>query len=93
MDISADDLAGALKAWLELHRESRHPRSEGLPLLTWAESTDELLDVVLGVMIWRSLPWSGLEIIGLLVGISTLFRGVSWVMLGFALRRIPKPAA
>jgi len=45
---SADDLAGALKAWLELRREARHPRSEGLPHLTWAESTDELLDVVLG---------------------------------------------
>ena len=44
-----------------------------------------VIDVVLGVMIWRSLPWSGLTIIGLLVGISTLFRGVSWVMLGLAL--------
>ena len=32
-------------------------------------------------------------VIGLLLGISTLFRGVSWLMLGFALRRIPKPAA
>jgi len=36
---------------------------------------------------------SGLAIIGLLVGVSTLFRGVSWRMLGFALRKIPKPAA
>ena len=54
---SADDLAGALKAWLELHREARHPRSEGLPLLTWAESTDELLDVVLGGR-WNA-TWNG----------------------------------
>jgi len=38
-------------------------------------------------------PMSGLAIIGLLVGVSTLFRGVSWLMLGFALRKIPKPAA
>jgi hypothetical protein len=45
---SADDLAGALKAWLELHHEALHPRSEGLPLLTWAESADQLLDVVIG---------------------------------------------
>ena len=52
-----------------------------------------VIDVVLGVMIWRELPMSGLTVIGLLVGISTLFRGVSWLMLGFALRRIPKPAA
>jgi hypothetical protein len=44
---SADDLGGALKQWLELHRQARHPRSEGLPLLTWAQGTDELLEVVL----------------------------------------------
>jgi uncharacterized membrane protein HdeD (DUF308 family) len=52
-----------------------------------------VIDVVLGVMIGRELPMSGLTVIGLLVGISTLFRGVSWLMLGFALRRIFKPAA
>src|SRR5262245_5068451 len=52
-----------------------------------------VIDVALGVLIWRGLPWSGLSIIGLFVGISTLFRGVSWLMLGFTLRRIPKPAA
>jgi len=51
-----------------------------------------VVDVVLGIMIWRELPMSGLTIIGLLVGISMLFHGMSWLMLGFALRRIPKPA-
>ena len=54
---SADDLAGALTAWLELHREARHPRSEGLPLLTWAQSADELLDVVIGGR-WNA-TWNG----------------------------------
>jgi len=54
---SADDLAGALKAWLELYREARHPRSEGLPFVTWAVSTDELLDVVIGGR-WNT-TWNG----------------------------------
>ena len=36
---------------------------------------------------------SGLTIIGVLVGISLIFRGVSWLMLGFTLKRIPGPAA
>ena len=49
-----------------------------------------VVDVVLGVMIWRELPMSGLTIIGVLVGISTVFRGVSWLTLGLALRKIPK---
>ena len=51
------------------------------------------IDVVLGVMIWRELPMSGLTIIGVLVGISIIFRGVSWLMVGFALKRLPQMAA
>ena len=47
------------------------------------------IDILIGVLIWQGLPESGLAIIGLLVGISTIFRGVSWVMLGIALKRIP----
>jgi uncharacterized membrane protein HdeD (DUF308 family) len=52
-----------------------------------------VVDIVLGVMIWRELPIAGLTVIGLLVGISIIFRGVSWLMLGFMLRRIPAPTA
>jgi uncharacterized membrane protein HdeD (DUF308 family) len=52
-----------------------------------------VIDVVLGVLIWRELPISGLTIIGLLVGISLIFRGVSWLMVGFALKRLPSAAA
>ena len=51
------------------------------------------VDVVLGVMIWRGLPYSGLTIVGLLVGISMIFRGISWLMIGFALKRVPRPTA
>jgi uncharacterized membrane protein HdeD (DUF308 family) len=49
------------------------------------------IDVVLGVMIWLGLPISGLTIIGLLVGISIIFHGVSWLMLGLTLKQLPKP--
>jgi uncharacterized membrane protein HdeD (DUF308 family) len=52
-----------------------------------------VVDVVLGVMIWRELPTSGLTIIGVFVGISIIFRGVSWLMVGFALRRLPVSTA
>ncbi len=44
-------------------------------------------------MIWRELPMSGLTIIGKLVGISIIFRGVSWFMVGFALERLPQMSA
>jgi uncharacterized membrane protein HdeD (DUF308 family) len=49
-----------------------------------------VIDIVLGVLIWKELPMAGLVIIGLLVGISAIFRGVSWLMLGFAVRQLPK---
>ena len=51
-----------------------------------------VIDVALGVMIWLELPMSGLMIIGVLVGISIIFRGVSWIMVGLTLKQIPKPA-
>src|SRR6516225_24425 len=51
------------------------------------------VDVVLGVLIWRELPTSGLTVIGVLVGISIIFRGVSWLMVGFALKRLPVSSA
>jgi uncharacterized membrane protein HdeD (DUF308 family) len=52
-----------------------------------------VIDVVLGVLIWRELPMSGLTMIGVLVGTSLIFRGVSWLMVGCALKRIPAAAA
>lgn len=41
------DLASAIKEWLELYRENRHPGSDGIQCLTWKESTKNLLDVIL----------------------------------------------
>jgi uncharacterized membrane protein HdeD (DUF308 family) len=51
------------------------------------------IDIVLGMLIWRELPTSGLTMSGMLVGASLIFRGVSWLMVGFALKRIPSTAA
>ena len=64
-----------------------------VPAWAWWLLASGVIDVALGVMIWSELPMSGLTIIGLLVGISLIFRGVSWLMLGFTLKRIPKPIA
>ncbi|ABK14857.1 glycosyltransferase [Methanothrix thermoacetophila] len=41
------DLASAIKEWLELYREKRHPESEGMRWLTWRESTEMLLQRIL----------------------------------------------
>ena len=51
-----------------------------------------VVSVILGVGIWREWPLSGLWVIGLFVGIEMLFGGLSWVMLGLAVRAGVTPA-
>ena len=40
-------LADCLCHWLQLHAEGKAPSSEGMPYLTWAQSTQQLLKVIL----------------------------------------------
>jgi uncharacterized membrane protein HdeD (DUF308 family) len=51
-----------------------------------------IIDLILGVMIWREFPASALWVIGLFMGINMLFRGIDWIALGLALRSLPRPA-
>lgn len=41
-------LAGALQQWLALHAGGKAPPSSAMPSLTWQQSTQQMLDVVLG---------------------------------------------
>lgn len=60
----------------------------GWPLLSG------VIDVVLGLLIWRQYPESALWVIGLFLGINLVFRGVNWIGLGLALRSLaPPPSA
>jgi uncharacterized membrane protein HdeD (DUF308 family) len=52
-----------------------------------------VVDVVLGVMIWREWPASGLWVIGLFVGIDMLLGGWAMLMHGIAAKRLPEPAS
>lgn len=45
--LEAADLANAVKDWLSLDNAGKAPQSGTLPWLTWAQSTQQLLDVVL----------------------------------------------
>jgi uncharacterized membrane protein HdeD (DUF308 family) len=47
-----------------------------------------IVTLVLGMMIWRQWPASGLWIIGLFIAIDLIFSGWSWVMLSVAARRM-----
>ena len=49
------------------------------------------LSALLGMAIWTQWPLSGLWVIGLFVGIEMVTSGLSWLMLGLALRSLPRP--
>jgi uncharacterized membrane protein HdeD (DUF308 family) len=47
-----------------------------------------IVTLILGMLIWRQWPVSGVWVIGLFIGIDLIFSGWSWVMLSLAARRI-----
>ena len=49
-----------------------------------------ILTLLLGILILRQWPYSGLYIIGLFVGIDLIFNGWTMVMLSFAAKKISK---
>lgn len=51
------------------------------------------VNVLLGILIWRQWPISGLWVIGLFIGIEMLMNGWSLVMLSIAARSLPDEAA
>jgi len=52
-----------------------------------------IITLLLGIMIWRQWPWSGLWVIGLFIGIELVFYGWSLMMLALAIRKLPEPRA
>jgi uncharacterized membrane protein HdeD (DUF308 family) len=52
-----------------------------------------VISLILGVMIWRQWPYSGLWVIGLFVGIEMLLNGWSLVMLSLTARNLPDEAS
>jgi len=41
------DLAEAIKKWLALYEMGQHPKSDDMPWLTWKQSAQQLLDIIL----------------------------------------------
>jgi uncharacterized membrane protein HdeD (DUF308 family) len=46
-----------------------------------------LISLVVGVLLWWTLPWSGLWVVGTLIAVELIFHGVSMIQFGLALRR------
>ncbi len=47
-----------------------------------------IITLILGILIWRQWPVSGLWVIGLFIGIDLIISGWAWIMLSLASRRL-----
>lgn len=47
------------------------------------------ITALLGVLIWQQWPASGLWVLGMFLGIDTLFTGINWIILALAAKNIP----
>ena len=48
------DLAGTVVRWLELHESGKNPDSDGMPWLSWRQSTERLLSIILENKLYQS---------------------------------------
>ncbi len=48
-----------------------------------------IINVLLGVIIWQGMPWTGLTVIGILLGINLIASGVAYVLIGLRARTLP----
>ena len=53
----------------------------------WLLLVGGLISIGLGVLLYKTLPWSSLFLLGTLIGIELLVQGMTWLQFGLALRR------
>ncbi|NHO32504.1 HdeD family acid-resistance protein [Acetobacter fallax] len=53
----------------------------------WVVLFGGLVSLVVGIMLYATLPWSGLWLVGTLIAVELIIAGVGWIQFGLALRR------
>jgi uncharacterized membrane protein HdeD (DUF308 family) len=53
----------------------------------WLMALGGAASAAIGVLLFTALPWSGLWVLGTLIGVELLIQGVTWLQFGLALRR------
>ena len=58
----------------------------------WLMLLGGILSVIVAVLLYTTLPWSGLWILGMLIAIELIMQGFTWLSFGFALRKLGRAA-
>ena len=53
----------------------------------WLLLASGVISLLVGLMLYMTLPWSGLWVVGTLIAVELIVHGVSWVQFGLTLRR------
>jgi uncharacterized membrane protein HdeD (DUF308 family) len=78
-------MAGILRILLALqHRE-----------LTgwWLMLFSGVITFLIAILLYSTLPWSGLWVLGTLIAVELAIQGITWIQFGLMLRRMPKTGA
>jgi len=54
----------------------------------WLMALGGLVSVVVGIMLYQALPWSGLWVLGTLIAVEMIVQGVGWIGFGLGLRKL-----
>jgi len=72
-------MGGAMRIVIGL----RHRELQGW----WLLVLGGLVSVVVALMLYAMMPWSGLWVLGTLIAVELLFHGFTWIQFGLSLRR------
>ncbi len=61
----------------------RHRHMPGWGLLV----AGGVISLVVGILLYMTLPWSGLWVVGTLIAVELIMHGVSWIQFGLTLRK------
>jgi uncharacterized membrane protein HdeD (DUF308 family) len=56
----------------------------------WLVILSGIVSFAVGVLLYASLPWSSLWVLGTLIAIELIFHGIAWLQFGFALKKLPQ---
>jgi uncharacterized membrane protein HdeD (DUF308 family) len=56
----------------------------------WLMLFSGLITLLIGLLLYAWLPWSGLWVLGTLIAVELVVQGITWVQFGLMLRRMPQ---
>jgi uncharacterized membrane protein HdeD (DUF308 family) len=73
---------------MRLVMAATHRHMQGL----WLVVLSGVVSLVVGVLLYLSLPWSSLFVLGTLIAIELVFHGIAWITFGMVLKKAAQPA-